>query len=227
MSTLVFCLSPRIAYAVTGPETAPGPLHPMTPAPAHVPPPEDRELIDARLLQRIGQGDRDAFAKLYDRFSGPLYGTALRILRDTAEAQDVVHDAFLTLWEKAKTFDAARGSAFSWAITLVRNRAIDRLRTRRRRADLLADSAPGDLAFGGDHAPVSALEAATRGEEARAVRAAVAALPPDQQHALELAFFAGLTQEQIAEKLRQPLGTVKARIRRGLLKLRDSLARRS
>lgn len=227
MSTLVSCFSPGIAYAVTGPDAALNPRYSMTPAPAHVPPPEDRELVDARLLQAIGQGDRDAFAKLYDRFSGPLYGTALRILRDTAEAQDVVHDTFLTLWEKAGAFDAARGSAFSWAVTLVRNRAIDRLRTRRRRAELLADSAPGDLAFGGDPALPSASEAATSGEDARAVRAAVAALPPEQQRALELAFFGGLTQEQIAEKLHQPLGTVKARIRRGLLKLRDSLARRS
>lgn len=229
MPTLVSCFSPAIAYAVTGADDSarPPPRSMTPPAPAHAPPPDDREIVDARLLQRIAQGDRDAFAQLYDRFSGPLYGTALRIVRDAAEAQDIVHDAFVTLWEKASTFDTTRGSAFSWAITLVRNRAIDRVRMRRRRAELLADSAPDDLNLGGDHAAPSGIEAATTGDEARAVRAAVATLPKEQQRALELAFFGGLTQEEIAQKLREPLGTVKARIRRGLLKLRDSLARHS
>lgn len=196
----------------------------MTPVPAQHPPPEDRALADARLLRRVAQGDRDALAHLYDRFAGPLYGTALRILREPAEAQDVVHDSFVALWEKASTFDAARGSAFAWAVTLVRHRAIDRLRLHRRRASLLADSSPADLAFAGPLA--SGADAATRSDEARAVHAAVAALPPEQQRALDLAFFGGLTQEQIAEKLREPLGTVKSRIRRALLQLRDSLARR-
>jgi RNA polymerase sigma-70 factor (ECF subfamily) len=130
----------------------------------------------------------------------------------------------VTLWEKAGTFDATRGSAFSWAVTLVRNRAIDRVRMRRRRAELLADSAPSDLGYGEDSA--SGVESASRGDQASAVRAAVATLPLEQQKALELAFFGGLTQEEIARKLAEPLGTVKARIRRGLLKLRDSLAQR-
>ena len=185
----------------------------------------DREAVDADLLQRIAQGDRDAFARLYDRFSGPLYGTALRIVREPAEAQDVVHDAFITLWEKAATFETTRGSAFSWAITLVRNRAIDRVRMRRRRAELLADSAPDDLGLAAMAGSESGADAAVSGDEARAVRAAVATLPAEQQKALELAFFGGLTQEEIARKLSEPLGTVKARIRRGLIKLRDALAR--
>jgi RNA polymerase sigma-70 factor (ECF subfamily) len=176
------------------------------------------------LVQRIAQGDRAAFAELYDRFSGPLYGAAQRVLRDPAETQDIVHDAFVTLWEKAATFDATRGSAFSWAVTLVRNRAIDRVRMRRRRAELLADAAHSDLGYDEDSA--SGVESASRGDQASAVRAAVATLPLDQQKALELAFFGGLTQEEIARKLAEPLGTVKARIRRGLLKLRDSLAQR-
>lgn len=197
------------------------------PAPTPVAPPEDRENIDATLLTRVAQHDRDAFTLLYDRFSGPLYGTAVRILREPAEAQDVVHDAFVTIWEKAATFDPARGTPFSWAITLVRNRAIDRLRMHRRRSELLAESAHDDLAFGGDRAGSSAADAAAQGDQAVAIRAAVATLPVDQQRALELAFFTGLTQEEIAEKLKTPLGTVKARIRRGLLKLRDAIARRT
>jgi RNA polymerase sigma-70 factor (ECF subfamily) len=199
----------------------------MTDSPApNSPSPDEREAADARLMHRIAARDRAAFAELYDRFSGPLFGAAMRILRDSAEAQDVVHDAFVALWEKADTFTPERGSPFSWAVTLVRNRAIDRVRQRRRRAELLAESAPSDLGYA-DAAPnASAPDAAMAGDEARAVRAAVATLPAEQKKALELAFFGGLTQEQIARTLREPLGTVKARIRRGLIKLRDSLATR-
>ncbi len=189
-------------------------------------PPDERHRIDAQLVQRIAQGDKQAFAELYDRFSGPLYGTALRIVRDATEAQDIVHDAFVTLWEKAANFETERGSAFSWVITLVRNRAIDRVRMRRRRAELLAESVPSDLGYAESSNAPSVEDAAALGDDARVVRAAVATLPPEQQRALELAFFGGLTQEEIARKLSEPLGTVKARIRRGLLKLRDALASR-
>ncbi len=197
----------------------------MTPASA-TPPPNDREAIDARLMQRIARGDQQAFAELYDRFSGPLHATAIRIVRDATEAQDIVHDTFVTVWEKAAAFEVARGTAFSWVVTLVRNRAIDRVRMRRRRSELLATSAPSDLGYGEPAAGAAADDSAARGDDARAVRAAVQALPSEQQRALELAFFGGLTQEEIAKKLAEPLGTVKARIRRGLLKLRDSLAHR-
>ena len=190
------------------------------------PPPEERQLEDARLLRLVAEGDKIAFAELYDRFSGPLYATALRVIRDATEAQDIVHDTFVTLWEKASSFEAGRGTAFAWALTLVRNRAIDRVRMRRRRAELLTSSAPADLGYDEDLSGTAAADQAILGDEATAVRAAVATLPADQKRALELAFFSGLTQQQIAEKLSEPLGTVKARIRRGLLKLRDSLARR-
>lgn len=198
----------------------------MTSPGSPLPPPDDREAVDARLVQRMARGDKHAFAELYDRFSGPLYATAMRVLRDSTEAQDIVHDAFLTIWEKASTFDLSRGSAFSWAVTLVRNRAIDRVRSRQRRAELLAASAPSDLGYT-ESTTGGADTSAASSDDARQVRAAVAALPAEQQRALELAFFGGLTQEQIAEKLQAPLGTVKARIRRGLLKLRDTLAHRS
>ena len=189
-------------------------------------PPEDRHRADAQLVQRMAEGDKNAFAELYDRFSRPLYSTALRVVSDATEAQDIVHDAFLTLWQKAGTFETDRGTAFAWAVTLVRNRAIDRVRTRRRRAELLAASAPSDLGYSEGTDGPSGDDNAALGDQAFAVRAAVATLPLEQQHVLELAFFGGLTQQEIAEKLREPLGTVKARIRRGLLKLRDSIASR-
>ncbi|MGH8587873.1 MAG: sigma-70 family RNA polymerase sigma factor [Gammaproteobacteria bacterium] len=187
---------------------------------------EPRERVDARLVERMAQRDHQALGELYDRFSGPLYAMALRVLRDSNEAQDVVHDAFVTLWEKAATFDPARGSAFSWAVTLVRNRAIDLVRMRRRRAELLSKSVPADLGYAEESPVASGGETAALDDEARAVRAAVGTLPLDQKRALELAFFSGFTQEEIALKLSEPLGTIKARIRRGLLKLRESLARR-
>lgn len=196
------------------------------PPPAQPLSPENRDAIDAALLKRMAAGEKAALAELYDRFSGPLYGIALRIVHEPAEAQDLVHDVFIALWDKAASFDHQRGTAFAWAVTSVRNRAIDRVRMRRRRAELLAQSAPGDLGLDEASAPPSAVDAAASGDDAQAVRAAVATLPVDQKRALELAYFGGLTQEEIAKKLREPLGTIKARIRRGLLKLRDSLARR-
>jgi RNA polymerase sigma-70 factor (ECF subfamily) len=188
--------------------------------------PEERTRADAQLLRRMSGGDRDALAEIYDRFSRPLYSTAFHILRDAAEAQDIVHDVFIALWEKAKVFESERGTAFSWAVTLTRNRSIDRLRTRRRRAGLLEQSLPADLGYEENASGLGADAEASRGDEARVVRAAVATLPDDQKRAVELAFFSGLTQQEIAAKLQEPLGTVKARIRRGLLKLRESLARR-
>jgi RNA polymerase sigma-70 factor (ECF subfamily) len=181
----------------------------------------EREGVDAGLLDRMARGDRGALAELYDRFSRPLYSAALQILRDSGEAQDVVHDVFIVLWEKSGAYERERGSAFAWAVTLTRNRAIDRLRSRRRRAELLGQSTPNDLGYGGD---VPADDSAALGDQARAVRAALTSLPPEQRTALHLAFFGGLTQQEIAERLSEPLGTVKARIRRGLIRLRDALA---
>lgn len=187
---------------------------------------DSRARENAELLRRMAGGDRDALAELYDHLSRPLYATARHILNDTAEAQDVVHDVFLTLWENAASFDASRGAAFSWAVTLTRNRSIDRLRTRTNRARLLGNSVPDDLGYGSNAGILGADDWAELGERADAVRSAMGGLPAEQRNALELAFFSGLTQKEISEKLSEPIGTVKARIRRGLIKLRDALAHR-
>jgi RNA polymerase sigma-70 factor (ECF subfamily) len=216
------CLPGVLAYAMAGDDRAPG-RRMSDPAPSE--PPDDRREIDADLLRRMARRDQAAFAELYDRFSRPLYSTALRILNDARESEDIVQDVFLALWEKAAAFESDRGSAFSWAVTLTRNRAIDRIRMRKRRAELLSASVPEDLGY---HADANAGDSADNlwlKEKAGAVRAAVATLPAEQQRALELSFFSGLTQQEIAEQLREPLGTVKARIRRGLLKLRETLSR--
>ena len=188
--------------------------------------PEARASANAALIRRMAGGDRDALAERYDKLSRPLYATARHILNDAAEAQDVVHDVFLSLWENAATFDSGRGAAFSWAVTLTRNRAIDRLRSRANRARLLGNSVPDDLGYDADAALVGGADLAELGDRAAAVRAALTGLPEEQRRALELAFFSGLTQKEIADQLSEPIGTVKARIRRGLIKLRDQLANR-
>jgi len=197
----------------------------MTPA-DEIDSPEKRASANADLFRRMAGGDRDALAELYDKMSKPLYATARHILSDAAEAQDVVHDVFLTLWENASQFDSGRGAAFSWAVTLTRNRSIDRLRSRANRARLLGNSIPDDLGYDEMSGASGGIEIADLGDRAAAVRTALADLPAEQQKALELAFFSGLTKKEIAEKLSEPIGTVKARIRRGLIKLRDSLAHR-
>ena len=188
--------------------------------------PEERHVADARLMRRMAGGDKSALAELYDRFTKPLYSMALHVLREPAEAQDVVHDAFVALWEKAGDFDASKGNAFSWAVTLTRNRAIDRLRQSRRRSQLLSESSADAMLLHEGGSVPDAERSAEKSDNATQVRAAVGALPHDQRHALELAFFKGLTQQQIAEALKEPLGTIKARIRRGLLKLREELSSR-
>lgn len=189
-------------------------------------PPGDRQTEDGELIRRMAHGDKQACSELYDRFSRPLYSVALRILNDQSEAEDVVQDVFLALWEKAGTFDGGRGSAFGWAITLTRNRAIDRIRTRRRRSTLLSESFVEDLPGGHTPPDADSADELIFKEKAGSVRAALSSLPREQYRALELAFFSGLTQQEIAARLSEPLGTVKARIRRGLLKLRDTLTRR-
>ncbi len=185
----------------------------------------DQAREQARLLAAMARGDKAALAALYDSLARPLYSLAFRVTNDATEAQDIVQDVFLQMWNKAANFDSSRGSVFGWAATLTRNRAIDRVRMRKRRSELLAEAAP-DLqpaAPAGDSDSAGSLWVQ---EKAGAVRSALTRLAPEQQTAIELAFFSGLTQQEIAARLNEPLGTIKARIRRGLLKLRETLPAR-
>jgi RNA polymerase sigma-70 factor (ECF subfamily) len=176
---------------------------------------------EAQLVAQVAQGDRDAFGALYDRFATRLYSLALKMLADEAEAQDLLQEVFLSLWQKAPQFRADRGSAFAWMVSQVRNRAIDRLRSRRRRGELLDANAP-DLEPTGSFTASSAQNAETS-ERAREVRSALGQLSDEQRQVLRLAYFEGLTQAEIAERLAEPLGTIKARAARGLLRLRSIL----
>jgi len=172
------------------------------------------------LLRRIAAQDRQALALFYDQTAAVLFSTAARILGDAHEAEEVVQDVFVQIWNKAATFDDALGSPFHWALGITRNRSIDRLRARQRRTRVL-EALTEDTTH--PVAPRPQNDFALSEEELAGVRSAVKSLPPDQRQAIEMAFFGGLTHSEIADSLHEPLGTVKARIRRGMLKLRDSL----
>lgn len=191
----------------------------MDPAPSSIGD-EAQAQEQARLLAAMAIGEQAALAQLYDSLAKPLYSLAFRVLNNASEAQDVVQDVFVQLWKKASSYEQSRGSVFSWAVTLTRNRAIDRVRMRKRRAELLAESAPDiqPMNLNGGHDSAHSLWLQ---EKAEAVRGALAQLGPDQQKAIELAYFSGLTQQEIAVTLKAPLGTIKARIRRGLRQLRE------
>jgi RNA polymerase sigma-70 factor (ECF subfamily) len=174
-----------------------------------------------RLLGRIAARDRSALAEFYDQHAGLLYSIAMRVLNDPGESEEVIQDAFVQIWQKAASYNADLGTPLSWAVSIARNRAIDRLRSRKRRFRM-AEA----LQLEADSAGVS-MEPDCGGlldpDSAASIRTAVRSLPSDQRQAIEMAFFGGLTHPEIAEALGEPLGTVKARIRRGMMKLRDDL----
>jgi RNA polymerase sigma-70 factor, ECF subfamily len=178
---------------------------------------------DAAWVARASQGDETALATLYDLHARAVYSLALRIVGDEADAEDVLLDVFDQAWRQAGRYDARRGTVAAWLLNLARSRAIDRLRARRARPDSSAATADDTLASLPAHVtdPMDALAAS---RDAEKVRRALGELPVLQRLAIELAYFEGLTQSEIAERLEQPLGTVKTRIRNGLLKLREVLS---
>jgi RNA polymerase sigma-70 factor (ECF subfamily) len=183
----------------------------------------EKELEDEiELLKRVGQGDRGSFEALYDRFSRVLFSTAYRVLNNQEAAEDVLQDVFIQIWEKAPLYDPARGKPMTWAITLTRNKAIDRLRSTQRRSRL-QDELQQESETVEQFDDKSSFDAVSSVETAEMVREAVKKLSKDQREAIELAFFSSLTQTEISERLKQPLGTVKARIRRGMMKLKELL----
>jgi len=174
--------------------------------------------IDAELLERISQGDEAAFTQLYERFSGPLYSLIRQMTNDDTEAQDALSEGFMQIWRRASTFDSERSAAFTWSVMLVRNKTIDRLRTRGRQVRV-RERAAEQLSTADDVDSLSMLAPHLR-EQAALVRDVVRNLPDEQRLPLEMSFFDGLTHDEISERLSAPLGTVKARIRRGLQRLR-------
>ena len=183
--------------------------------------PAPTALSDGELLACIGRGDPAAVALLYDRYASTLLAVALRILRERADAEDVVHDAFVLVGERARYYVAERGSVVAWLVTLTRNLSIDRKRRRDRRGDLDRNV----LA----HEPTAQTERPSPetevlgASECSRMRKALSALPTPQRTTLELSFFSGLSYPEIAELERVPLGTIKSRAARALLALRSVL----
>lgn len=176
---------------------------------------------ESLLLRRVAKLDHAAFADLYDRVAGVLFSNAVHMLGDRREAEEVVQDVFLQIWNKAAAFDSELGSALNWMLAITRNRCIDRLRSRQRRSRMFDEAVEQAGAEAGASDPMSVVGFGP--EEMNAIRHAVAELPADQRQAIAMAFFGAMTHQEIADALKEPLGTVKARIRRGMLKLRDSL----
>lgn len=177
------------------------------------------EISDNELLSAVSRGDEQALAFIYDRYRLILFGLILRILHDRQEAEDVLQETFLQVWRRAADFDATRGRVFTWLVTIARSRALDRLRTlgsRARTAEQVVAHSPQDQA--GD-----AAKEAVKSEQGKIVRQALTELPEEQKRTLFLAYFEGLTQSEIAARLGDPLGTVKTRMRAGLMKLREVL----
>ena len=170
---------------------------------------------DAEIIARICSGDEGAVALLYDRYSRVVYAVALRVLSDSSAAEDILQDVFMQLWRKPQAFSASRGSLATWLAVIARNRAVDQLRKKRPEVEaaetvILADA---DLE-----------NTVERNQAIEKVRAVLADMPDEQRAALEMAFFEGLTHVEIAGRTSQPLGTIKTRIRSGLLAVRKAFA---
>lgn len=172
---------------------------------------------DADLLTRIADRDTEAFAAFYDRYAPRAFGLALQLLRNRPDAEDVLQETFLQVWRSAGRYDPGRASAEAWLLMLARSRAVDRL--RRRRAVGGSDDLP-DVPTGPDPAELPELR-----DEGCRLATALGHLPPEQREPIALAFYRGMTHDQIARHLAVPLGTVKTRIRLGLTRLRDRIGR--
>jgi len=169
---------------------------------------------NAALIERICSGDEMAMADMYDRYSGIVYGVALRVLGDTSAAEDVLQEVFLQLWRNPQAFDANRGRLSAWLAVITRNRAIDHLRKRPFEDDIADIPVASGVNLESEAAQRMAVEK---------IRAVLVHLPQEQRRALEMAFFEGMTHTEIAGKTGEPLGTIKTRIRTGLLALRKAV----
>ena len=177
--------------------------------------------MGAALIRRMAEGDRDAFRDFYDRYAREVYPFVLRIVGDPADAAEVVQEVFWEVWRSAASYDAGRGSAEAWLFTRTRTRAMDRVRAVRRTGETFVAPVDERTAVG----PALGREPAEHAEDRTPVAGALDQLSASQREVLELAYYRGLTQTEIAERLEQPLGVVKTRIRLALERLREVVER--
>jgi RNA polymerase sigma-70 factor (ECF subfamily) len=173
---------------------------------------------DVELIKRIGVGDRIAFEEFHRRYVALIFSTAIKILNNQTEAEDVTQEVMFMIWEKSPMYEVTRGKPLNWAITMTRNKAIDRLRSIQRRSRLRDDvqrEMPPEILHS-----VRPEDEMTAGEKNQIVRSAVMKLNRDQREVIEMAYFGGMTQQEISTRLQTPIGTVKARIRRGMIRLK-------
>jgi len=183
---------------------------------------QEEEIV---LLAAIANGDREKFAELHGRFAGVVYATIYKVLNDSQDSEDVSQEVFASIWRKAKLYSPEKGKPLTWVTTMARNRAIDKLRSKQRQIRL-ADDFKVEQDVSESRSRIDSMESAERNDRRRVVRSAVMELSREQREAIQMAYFRGLTQSEIADRLGQPLGTVKARIRRGMIKLRSSVPKR-
>ena len=184
--------------------------------------PEQAQPNDVDLLKAIARQDDKALGELYDRYRVILFGLLVRILNSREEAEDVLQEVFLQVWRRAADFDETRGRPFTWLVTVARSRGIDRLRSLAAR-DRVAVAGSREST----EAVSDAVEDAFRSEQRGLINSALDKLPEEQKRAIMLAYFDGLTQSEIAAKLNAPLGTVKTRMRTGLIKLKELIGNKS
>lgn len=180
--------------------------------------PEQAAKTDAELIAAVARGDEALLADLYDRYSATLFGLLLRILHSRPEAEDVLQEVFMQIWQQAPQYDEGRGRPFTWMMTIAHSRALDRLRSlasRNRTAQSAALEQPEEAS--------DAARDAVNAEQREMIQRALEEIPEAQRNVLLLAYFQGLTQAEIAERLQEPLGTIKTRTRTGLAKLRECL----
>jgi RNA polymerase sigma-70 factor (ECF subfamily) len=182
---------------------------------------QDRQ-AEAELMARVAARDEAAFAELSEKYSALIFSTAFKVLNHYEDTEDVMTEVLNTIWKKADTYHSKKGSLVTWICTTARNRAIDRVRSVQRRSalyDKFEEKVEGEA----PEKRTTGREELYRADARRVLQSAVVSLSPEQREVIELAYFEGLTQKQIAERIDSPLGTVKARIRRGVERLRLSI----
>jgi len=180
---------------------------------------------EIKWLRGVANGDRQCFQNLHERFKGLVFTTIYKVLNDHQDSEDTMQEVFAQIWQKAGMFVEKKGKPHTWITTMARNRAIDKLRSKQRRAKL-RDSFQEESETMEQTKQIDAVTDVYQNERSEVIRSAVMELSLEQRQAIELAFFSGLTQNEVADQLGQPLGTVKARIRRGVTRLKEKVKRK-